>query len=78
MVNLHARVCACVRPCVRVYVCVQHPTALCPPEYMVCFLHRLIAAVRSCWDDACRKNPGSISTDGNTSLSSVLPRQPHP
>lgn len=47
-----------------VCVCVQHPTALCPPEYMVCFLHRLMAAVRSCWDDSCRKSPGSISAEG--------------
>ncbi|XP_056887645.1 E3 ubiquitin-protein ligase RNF123 isoform X2 [Takifugu flavidus] len=40
-----------------------HPTALCPPEYMVCFLHRLMAAVRWCWDDGCRRNPGSIGTE---------------
>uniref|UniRef100_A0A3Q2P2W3 Ring finger protein 123 n=1 Tax=Fundulus heteroclitus TaxID=8078 RepID=A0A3Q2P2W3_FUNHE len=33
-----------------------HPTALCPPEYMVCFLHRLVAAVRSCWDEGSRKS----------------------
>ncbi|CAK6981266.1 E3 ubiquitin-protein ligase RNF123 [Scomber scombrus] len=41
----------------------QHPTALCPPEYMVCFLHRLITAVRSCWDEGSRKSPGSISSE---------------
>ncbi|CAN9512237.1 unnamed protein product [Ophioblennius macclurei] len=40
-----------------------HPTALCPPEYMVCFLHRLITAVRSCWDEGHRKSPGSVSSD---------------
>ncbi|XP_068170917.1 E3 ubiquitin-protein ligase RNF123 [Antennarius striatus] len=40
-----------------------HPTALCPPEYMVCFLHRLIAAVRGCWDDSSRKVPGSIGSN---------------
>uniref|UniRef100_A0A669CD25 RING-type E3 ubiquitin transferase n=1 Tax=Oreochromis niloticus TaxID=8128 RepID=A0A669CD25_ORENI len=34
----------------------QHPTALCPPEYMVCFLHRLITAVRGCWDEGHRKS----------------------
>uniref|UniRef100_A0AAQ4NVI5 B30.2/SPRY domain-containing protein n=1 Tax=Gasterosteus aculeatus aculeatus TaxID=481459 RepID=A0AAQ4NVI5_GASAC len=33
-----------------------HPTALCPPEYMVCFLHRLITAVRASWDDGMRKS----------------------
>ncbi|KAG7226614.1 hypothetical protein INR49_001784 [Caranx melampygus] len=38
-----------------------HPTALCPPEYMVCFLHRLITAVRACWDEGNRKSPGSVS-----------------
>uniref|UniRef100_A0A3Q2Y3J0 E3 ubiquitin-protein ligase RNF123 n=1 Tax=Hippocampus comes TaxID=109280 RepID=A0A3Q2Y3J0_HIPCM len=37
------------------------PTALCPPEYMLCFLHRLITAVRACWDESCKKSPGSVS-----------------
>ncbi|XP_077582387.1 E3 ubiquitin-protein ligase RNF123 isoform X2 [Stigmatopora nigra] len=40
-----------------------HPTALCPPEYMLCFLHRLIAAVRACWDEASKKSPGSLPSD---------------
>uniref|UniRef100_A0A4W6FF04 RING-type E3 ubiquitin transferase n=1 Tax=Lates calcarifer TaxID=8187 RepID=A0A4W6FF04_LATCA len=40
-----------------------HPTALCPPEYMVCFLHRLITAVRSCWDEGNRKSPGSVNSE---------------
>uniref|UniRef100_A0A665XC51 E3 ubiquitin-protein ligase RNF123 n=1 Tax=Echeneis naucrates TaxID=173247 RepID=A0A665XC51_ECHNA len=40
-----------------------HPTALCPPEYMVCFLHRLITAVRTCWDEGNRKSPGSIRNE---------------
>ncbi|XP_035487465.1 E3 ubiquitin-protein ligase RNF123 isoform X2 [Scophthalmus maximus] len=40
-----------------------HPTALCPPEYMVCFLHRLITAVRTCWDEGNRKNPGSVRSE---------------
>uniref|UniRef100_A0A8C8A1U4 Ring finger protein 123 n=1 Tax=Oryzias sinensis TaxID=183150 RepID=A0A8C8A1U4_9TELE len=40
-----------------------HPTALCPPEYMVCFLHRLITAVRCCWNEACRKSPSSLSSE---------------
>lgn len=44
----------------------QHPTALCPPEYMVCFLHRLITAVRGCWDEGHRKSPSSVSSDGTT------------
>ncbi|KAM4741401.1 E3 ubiquitin-protein ligase RNF123 isoform 3-T6 [Anableps anableps] len=40
-----------------------HPTALCPPEYMVCFLHRLITAVRSSWDEGSRKFPSSLSSE---------------
>ncbi|XP_057701167.1 E3 ubiquitin-protein ligase RNF123 isoform X2 [Corythoichthys intestinalis] len=40
-----------------------HPTALCPPEYMLCFLHRLITAVRACWDEASKKSPGSLASD---------------
>uniref|UniRef100_A0A3B3SEJ0 Ring finger protein 123 n=1 Tax=Paramormyrops kingsleyae TaxID=1676925 RepID=A0A3B3SEJ0_9TELE len=40
-----------------------NPTVLCPPEYMVCFLHRLITAVRSCWDEGKRKVAGSISSE---------------
>uniref|UniRef100_A0A3B4ZRI4 RING-type E3 ubiquitin transferase n=1 Tax=Stegastes partitus TaxID=144197 RepID=A0A3B4ZRI4_9TELE len=38
-----------------------HPTALCPPEYMVCFLHRLITAVRACWDEGSRKTAAGFS-----------------
>ncbi|KAG7493787.1 E3 ubiquitin-protein ligase RNF123 isoform X1 [Solea senegalensis] len=40
-----------------------HPTALCPPEYMVCFLHRLITAVRSCWNDTHRKSVSSVRSE---------------
>ncbi|XP_049590268.1 E3 ubiquitin-protein ligase RNF123 isoform X2 [Syngnathus scovelli] len=40
-----------------------HPTALCPPEYMLCFLHRLITAVRACWDESCKKISGSVTSD---------------
>ncbi|XP_076850361.1 LOW QUALITY PROTEIN: E3 ubiquitin-protein ligase RNF123-like [Brachyhypopomus gauderio] len=40
-----------------------NPTVLCPPEYMVCFLHRLITAVRSYWDEGKRKTPGAISSE---------------
>lgn len=47
----------------------QHPTALCPPEYMVCFLHRLITAVRACWDEGNRKSPGSVGSEGTTESS---------
>uniref|UniRef100_A0A672N3D8 Ring finger protein 123 n=1 Tax=Sinocyclocheilus grahami TaxID=75366 RepID=A0A672N3D8_SINGR len=41
-----------------------NPTVLCPPEYMVCFIHRLITAIRSYWDEGKRKSPGSISSEG--------------
>uniref|UniRef100_A0A8D0CHN7 E3 ubiquitin-protein ligase RNF123 n=1 Tax=Scleropages formosus TaxID=113540 RepID=A0A8D0CHN7_SCLFO len=40
-----------------------NPTVLCPPEYMVCFLHRLIAAVRSYWDEGKRKIPGTVPSE---------------
>ncbi|XP_069045510.1 E3 ubiquitin-protein ligase RNF123 [Lepisosteus oculatus] len=40
-----------------------NPTVLCPPEYMVCFLHRLITAVRSLWDEGKRKIPGCVSSE---------------
>ncbi|XP_021570761.1 E3 ubiquitin-protein ligase RNF123 isoform X4 [Carlito syrichta] len=30
---------------------------LCPPEYMVCFLHRLISALRYYWDEYKASNP---------------------
>ncbi|EQB77065.1 e3 ubiquitin-protein ligase RNF123 [Camelus ferus] len=30
---------------------------LCPPEYMVCFLHRLISALRHYWDEYKASNP---------------------
>ncbi|KAI4888500.1 hypothetical protein NFI96_013559, partial [Prochilodus magdalenae] len=40
-----------------------NPTVLCPPEYMVCFMHRLITAVRSYWDEGKRKSPGAISSE---------------
>ncbi|XP_074054057.1 E3 ubiquitin-protein ligase RNF123 isoform X2 [Macrotis lagotis] len=32
-------------------------TVLCPPEYMVCFLHRLITALRHYWDEYKASNP---------------------
>uniref|UniRef100_A0A8B9JX89 Ring finger protein 123 n=1 Tax=Astyanax mexicanus TaxID=7994 RepID=A0A8B9JX89_ASTMX len=40
-----------------------NPTVLCPPEYMVCFMHRLITAVRSYWDEGKRKSAGAISSE---------------
>uniref|UniRef100_A0A3Q1B711 RING-type E3 ubiquitin transferase n=1 Tax=Amphiprion ocellaris TaxID=80972 RepID=A0A3Q1B711_AMPOC len=41
-----------------------HPTALCPPEYMVCFLHRLITAVRSCWEESNAYVPPQLFYNG--------------
>uniref|UniRef100_A0A803VTY7 RING-type E3 ubiquitin transferase n=1 Tax=Ficedula albicollis TaxID=59894 RepID=A0A803VTY7_FICAL len=36
---------------------------LCPPEYMVCFLHRLIAALRYFWDGHKTKTPAALSSE---------------
>ncbi|NXM44050.1 RN123 ligase, partial [Gymnorhina tibicen] len=38
-------------------------TVLCPPEYMVCFLHRLIAALRFFWDGHKAKSPAALSSE---------------
>ncbi|XP_039932408.1 E3 ubiquitin-protein ligase RNF123 [Hirundo rustica] len=38
-------------------------TVLCPPEYMVCFLHRLIAALRYFWDGHKAKTPAALSSE---------------
>ncbi|XP_071669162.1 E3 ubiquitin-protein ligase RNF123 [Patagioenas fasciata] len=38
-------------------------TVLCPPEYMVCFLHRLIAALRFFWDDHKAKTTTALSSE---------------
>ncbi|KGL84088.1 E3 ubiquitin-protein ligase RNF123 [Tinamus guttatus] len=38
-------------------------TVLCPPEYMVCFLHRLIAALRFFWDGHKTKSPAALSSE---------------
>ncbi|NXE39232.1 RN123 ligase, partial [Ptilorrhoa leucosticta] len=38
-------------------------TVLCPPEYMVCFLHRLIAALRFFWDGHKSKTPAALSSE---------------
>uniref|UniRef100_A0A8C5R7Z6 RING-type E3 ubiquitin transferase n=1 Tax=Leptobrachium leishanense TaxID=445787 RepID=A0A8C5R7Z6_9ANUR len=40
-----------------------NPTVLCPPEYMVCFLHRLITAIRACWDEHKLRNPPARCSD---------------
>ncbi|XP_078270476.1 E3 ubiquitin-protein ligase RNF123 [Rhinoraja longicauda] len=40
-----------------------NPTILCPPEYMVCFLHRLIVALRSYWDEYRLRNPSAIPSE---------------
>uniref|UniRef100_A0AAQ6ABA1 E3 ubiquitin-protein ligase RNF123 n=1 Tax=Amphiprion ocellaris TaxID=80972 RepID=A0AAQ6ABA1_AMPOC len=49
-----------------------HPTALCPPEYMVCFLHRLITAVRSCWEESSRKTGGFSSEDDLAGKANII------
>ncbi|XP_039628997.1 E3 ubiquitin-protein ligase RNF123 [Polypterus senegalus] len=38
-------------------------TVLCPPEYMVCFLHRLIAALRSYWDEGKGKMSSVLTSE---------------
>ncbi|KAL8212249.1 UNVERIFIED_CONTAM: hypothetical protein K2H54_041264 [Gekko kuhli] len=38
-------------------------TVLCPPEYMVCFLHRLIAALRYYWDEHKMKSLSALSSE---------------
>ncbi|NXG59433.1 RN123 ligase, partial [Hemiprocne comata] len=38
-------------------------TVLCPPEYMVCFLHRLIAALRFFWDGHKAKTASALSSE---------------
>ncbi|NXJ92827.1 RN123 ligase, partial [Corythaixoides concolor] len=38
-------------------------TVLCPPEYMVCFLHRLIAALRFFWDGHKAKTAAALSSE---------------
>ncbi|XP_069500288.1 E3 ubiquitin-protein ligase RNF123 isoform X2 [Ambystoma mexicanum] len=40
-----------------------NPTVLCPPEYMVCFLHRLITALRSYWDEYKIRNTTTLSSN---------------
>ncbi|XP_040263377.1 E3 ubiquitin-protein ligase RNF123 [Bufo bufo] len=40
-----------------------NPTVLCPPEYMVCFLHRLITALRGCWEDYHSRCPTALCSE---------------
>ncbi|XP_069792976.1 E3 ubiquitin-protein ligase RNF123 isoform X2 [Narcine bancroftii] len=40
-----------------------NPNILCPPEYMLCFLHRLTAALRSYWDEYRLRNPSAIPSE---------------
>lgn len=37
---------------------------LCPPEYMVCFLHRLVSALRFYWDEYRASNPRASFSEG--------------
>lgn len=41
---------------------------LCPPEYMVCFLHRLISALRFYWDEYKASNPRTSFSEGERGL----------
>lgn len=45
-------------------LCPQNIPLLCPPEYMVCFLHRLISALRYYWDEYKAANPHASFSDG--------------
>ena len=45
-------------------LCLQNMPMLCPPEYMVCFLHRLISALRHYWDEYKASNPRASFSEG--------------
>lgn len=45
-------------------LCPQNMPMLCPPEYMVCFLHRLISAQRYYWDEYKDSNPHASFSGG--------------
>lgn len=45
-------------------LCPQNIPLLCPPEYMVCFLHRLISALRCYWDEYTASNPHASASEG--------------
>ena len=42
----------------------QNMPMLCPPEYMVSFLHRLISALRYYWDEYKASNPRASFSEG--------------
>lgn len=46
------------------HLCLQNTPMLCPPEYMVCFLHRLISALRFYWDEYKASNPRTSFSEG--------------
>lgn len=46
------------------HLCLQNMPMLCPPEYMVCFLHRLISALRYYWDEYKASNPCAAFSEG--------------
>lgn len=50
--------------CMPYALCPQNMPMLCPPEYMVCFLHRLISALRCCWDEYKGANPHASFSEG--------------
>lgn len=45
-------------------LCLQNMPMLCPPEYMVCFLHRLLSALRYYWDEYKASNPRASFSEG--------------
>lgn len=54
----------CRHRCMPYALCPQNMPVLCPPEYMVCFLHRLIAALRYYWDEYKKSNPNTSVSEG--------------
>ena len=46
------------------HLCLQNTPMLCPPEYMVCFLHRLISALRFYWDEYKASKPRTSFSEG--------------
>lgn len=54
-------------------LCPQNVPLLCPPEYMVCFLHRLISALRCYWDEYKASNPHASMSEGEWALAEPAP-----
>ncbi|ERE75627.1 E3 ubiquitin-protein ligase [Cricetulus griseus] len=46
---------------------------LCPPEYMVCFLHRLVSALRFYWDEYKASNPRASFSEARSDRESKRP-----